>query len=193
MDGHLSAHALAAAGLVVGVEHSLEQGGEGTSLGFRECAQVLLFGALDDRCELPNQSAAGRRELDVVTPAVGWVVLAGVDPRDAGTASGALNTAFQLGASIGVALIGVIFFGALPDEGVLAADPGPGYADAMTSALWYAAGIAVLSALAMLLLPKAARPPHGDEQAHSANASTTPDTEPSTHPETTRNAALIGS
>jgi hypothetical protein len=97
--------------------------------------------------------------LGLVVPTLIDVVLAGVDPRDAGTASGALNTALQLGASIGVALIGVVFFGALPDGQALAADPGPGNADAMTSALWYAVGIAVLSALAMLLLPKAARAP----------------------------------
>lgn len=92
--------------------------------------------------------------LGLVAPTLIDVVLTGVDPRDAGTASGALNTALQLGAAIGVTLIGVIFFGALPDGAAQAADPGPGYADAMTSALWYAAGIAILSALAMLLLPK---------------------------------------
>lgn len=95
--------------------------------------------------------------LGLVAPTLIDVVLACVDPRDAGTASGALNTALQLGASIGVALIGIVYFGALPAGRALAADPGSGYAHAMTSALWYAVGIAVLSALAMLLLPNPTR------------------------------------
>jgi hypothetical protein len=95
--------------------------------------------------------------LGLVAPTLIDVVLAGVDPRDAGTASGALNTALQLGASIGVALIGVVFFSGLPDGRALEADPGPGNAHAMANALWYAIGIAILSALAMLLLPRAER------------------------------------
>lgn len=41
------------------------------------------------------------------------VVLSDVDPRHAGSASGVMNAVQQLGAAIGVALIGVIFFGQL--------------------------------------------------------------------------------
>jgi EmrB/QacA subfamily drug resistance transporter len=95
--------------------------------------------------------------LGLVAPTLIDVVLTGGDPRDAGTASGVLNTALQLGAAIGVALIGVVFFGAVPDGPAVPADLGPGYADAMARALWYALGIAVLSALAMLLLPRTER------------------------------------
>jgi EmrB/QacA subfamily drug resistance transporter len=40
-------------------------------------------------------------------------VLNGVDPRHAGSASGVLNAVQQVGAAIGVAVIGVIFFGQL--------------------------------------------------------------------------------
>jgi EmrB/QacA subfamily drug resistance transporter len=111
--------------------------------------------------------------LGLVAPTLVDVVLAGVDPRDAGTASGALNTALQLGAAIGVALIGVVFFGALPHGRALATDPGAGHADAMASALWYAAGIAVLSLLAMLLLPKPTRPARDNE--HNTAPATVPD------------------
>jgi EmrB/QacA subfamily drug resistance transporter len=39
------------------------------------------------------------------------VVLAGIPARDAGAASGALATAQQLGAALGIAVVGVIFFG----------------------------------------------------------------------------------
>jgi EmrB/QacA subfamily drug resistance transporter len=41
------------------------------------------------------------------------VVLAGVTSRDAGSASGALATAQQVGAALGIAVVGVIFFGLL--------------------------------------------------------------------------------
>jgi len=39
------------------------------------------------------------------------VVLAGIGSRDAGSASGALATAQQVGAALGIAVVGVIFFG----------------------------------------------------------------------------------
>jgi len=41
------------------------------------------------------------------------VVLAGIRPADAGSASGALATAQQVGAALGIAAVGVIFFGLL--------------------------------------------------------------------------------
>jgi EmrB/QacA subfamily drug resistance transporter len=41
------------------------------------------------------------------------VVLAGIKSRDAGSASGALATAQQVGAALGIAVVGVIFFGLL--------------------------------------------------------------------------------
>ncbi len=48
----------------------------------------------------------------VIAPLVN-IVIAGVHRQDAGSASGVLNTVQQLGGAIGVALIGVIFFGLL--------------------------------------------------------------------------------
>jgi hypothetical protein len=44
-------------------------------------------------------------------PAVTNVALPGVGERDAGGASGVVNTAFQLGAATGVAVLGAVFFG----------------------------------------------------------------------------------
>jgi EmrB/QacA subfamily drug resistance transporter len=44
------------------------------------------------------------------------ILLAGVDRQHAGSASGLFNTGIQVGASIGVALIGVIFFGLLGSQ-----------------------------------------------------------------------------
>jgi hypothetical protein len=54
------------------------------------------------------------------------LTLAAVDGDDAGAASGVFNTVQQLGSALGVALVGVVFFG------VLGADPSPArYEDAL--------------------------------------------------------------
>jgi EmrB/QacA subfamily drug resistance transporter len=44
------------------------------------------------------------------------ILLAGVDKEHAGSASGLFNTSIQVGASVGVAVIGVIFFGLLGSQ-----------------------------------------------------------------------------
>jgi hypothetical protein len=49
------------------------------------------------------------------------ILLDGVPHQDAGSASGIFNTSLQLGASIGVAVIGVIFFGLLGSQSAPAA------------------------------------------------------------------------
>jgi EmrB/QacA subfamily drug resistance transporter len=110
-------------------------------------AVELAGAALTTWTLLPGMVITGLG-LGLVAPTLLDVVLAGVDPRDAGSASGALNTALQLGGAIGVALIGVVFYGALSGDGL---------ARAFSNSLWYALAAAILSALAMLLLPKPPR------------------------------------
>jgi EmrB/QacA subfamily drug resistance transporter len=88
--------------------------------------------------------ALGGVAMGMVAPTLVDVTLAGVGTRDAGAASGVLNTVFQLGGAIGVALIGVIYFDLVPTEGFL---------EALRGALWFEVGVYLLSALAMLLLP----------------------------------------
>jgi EmrB/QacA subfamily drug resistance transporter len=51
------------------------------------------------------------------------VILAGVPPRDAGSASGVLTTFQQLGGAIGVAVVGVVFFGMLSSRAADAVSP----------------------------------------------------------------------
>ena len=48
----------------------------------------------------------------IIAPLIN-IVLAGVNPRDAGSASGVVTTVQQIGGAIGVAVVGVIFFGLL--------------------------------------------------------------------------------
>jgi MFS family permease len=89
--------------------------------------------------------------LGLVSPTLIDVVLSDVGPADAGSASGVLNTALQLGGAIGIALIGLVYYGSLPDR--LPGTSDAQYQAALTNGLWYALAVAALSAMAMLLLP----------------------------------------
>jgi hypothetical protein len=72
------------------------------------------------------------------------IVLSGVAPRHAGAASGVLASAQQIGNAFGVAIIGVVYFGAL--EG------GHAVPEAFrTSLLWLAAGSVAVAALIQAL------------------------------------------
>jgi MFS family permease len=126
-------------------------------------AVELAGAALTTWTLLPGMIITGLG-LGLVAPTLLDVVLAGVDARDAGAASGVRSTASQLGGAIGVALIGLIFYGSL------AANPGDGYAHALSNGLWYALAIALSSALAMLLLPKRPRPRPRDQPARRPSA-----------------------
>ncbi|MFD0392324.1 hypothetical protein ACFQ3Z_04105 [Streptomyces nogalater] len=100
----------------------------------------------------PDPDAAERGGGLLITPLLN-TVLARVDPRSAGMASGALSTAQQVGAALGVAVVGAVFFhafrtGAASGDKVHAA----GHAFALTSLT--ACAVAALAALLVFLLPK---------------------------------------
>ena len=69
---------------------------------------------------VPGLAAAGLGLGAVIAP-LADIVLARVPQRDAGSASGVFNTGLQLGNSIGIALIGVIFFALLGSQSAAAA------------------------------------------------------------------------
>lgn len=58
----------------------------------------------------------------LVAPSLMNLVLSGAPVRDVGAASGLLSTALQVGNALGVAIIGLVFFGALPDNARAEAD-----------------------------------------------------------------------
>lgn len=64
---------------------------------------------------IPSFVVCGLGVGSVIAPLLN-VILAGVDPRDAGSASGVGTTLQQLGGAVGVAVIGVIFFGLLAGQ-----------------------------------------------------------------------------
>ncbi len=69
---------------------------------------------------VPGLAAVGLGLGAVIAP-LADIVLAHVPQRDAGSASGVFNTGLQLGNSIGIALIGVIFFALLGSQSAAAA------------------------------------------------------------------------
>jgi EmrB/QacA subfamily drug resistance transporter len=79
------------------------------------------------------------------------VALANVPLRDAGAASGTYGTFQQIGAAIGVAIAGTVFFAQVGTD-----FSQPNVMAALTSASWIAIGGYLLAAVASLLLPKRA-------------------------------------
>jgi len=94
-------------------------------------------------------------------------VLSGIPPRDAGSASGALQAFQQVGGSIGVALVGEIFFSNLGDVATLF-QSGPAavhqaFAHAAASSTWFQ--IATFAAVIVLVFLLKARGPQ-QQQGH---------------------------
>lgn len=76
------------------------------------------------------------------------VVMGSVEPRHAGTVSGTSSTVQQLGNAVGVALVGIVFFGRL-DQGM---------GDAFEASLVYLVATTVAVAVAAAFLPGRPRP-----------------------------------
>lgn len=72
-------------------------------------------------------------------------ILAAVADDEVGSASGVLNALQQLAAAIGIAVLGTMFFAALP---------APGYVDGLERVLVLVAGVAVAAMALVLLLPQ---------------------------------------
>ncbi len=100
------------------------------------------------------------------------IVLAGVAPAETGSAGGTLTAAQQLGSSLGIAVLGTVFFAALgrpgaagmaPVAGELASSAAAGlraarFGDALASTLWLLTGQLGVVFLLSFLLPRHARP-----------------------------------
>jgi EmrB/QacA subfamily drug resistance transporter len=87
--------------------------------------------------------------LGIITPSVIGVVVSDVDHRHAGLASGIVISTFQIGAALGIAVIGGVFFSALGQgHGALA------YAHAFAMALGCNVALLVLAGCLSLRLPR---------------------------------------
>lgn len=83
---------------------------------------TLMWSALSNGAELEALDLAPGLALSgigmaFIAPSLMDLVLAGAGNRDAGAISGVLNTALQVGTALGIALLGVIFFGRLETHG----------------------------------------------------------------------------
>ncbi|MFD0900457.1 MFS transporter [Actinomadura sediminis] len=109
----------------------------------------------------------GAAGMGLVTSPIAVLTLTDVPPAEAGTGSGLFNTTGQLGNSIGVAVIGTVFFARLhggPD-GSRVRD----FGDAMATSLWLGIGLLALALAASFLLPRHHRPdPAPDESPEQA-------------------------
>lgn len=85
---------------------------------------VRLVGATAEPWHLLPALAMAGAGMGVVMPSIFDFILAGVPPRDAGSASGVVNTVMQLGNAIGIAVVGVAFFGLVASSAGTAASEG---------------------------------------------------------------------
>lgn len=88
-------------------------------------------------------------------------VLAEVPREHAGSASGLINTVQQVGNALGLGLVSVAFFGAMPEMPAPAA-VGTAFNGAFVHAMWWVAGVLVVVFLLMCALPKRKAAPAAD-------------------------------
>lgn len=93
--------------------------------------------------------------LGLAAPILVNVVLAGIPGRNAGAAGGVLSTVNQIGGSIGIAVLGTIFFAAVTGSTTDAAGLAD-YGHALSVVLVVTAVLYLVAGLVMLALPKAA-------------------------------------
>lgn len=118
---------------------------DGATPGGWALAGVMLLGGLG---------------LGLGAPILVNVVLAGVPARLAGAAGGALTTVNQIGGSVGIAVLATVFFAALPAPGAAGTAGGgaSAYGEALAAVMPWQVATYVVAALAMVALPRAARP-----------------------------------
>ncbi|NKY54091.1 MFS transporter [Nocardia vermiculata] len=110
---------------------------EGGAPGYWPLAAALFLGGLG---------------LGLGAPILVTIVLAGVPGRHAGAAGGLLSTVNQIGGAVGVAVLGTVFFGALP--AAAPADTTTTFGHALALVMPWQVGAYVLAAAAMLTLPR---------------------------------------
>ncbi|MDK1227204.1 MFS transporter [Cronobacter turicensis] len=118
-------------------------------------AQVGISGAeLKLVTLIPALMMIGAGQGYIMTPLLN-LVLGFVDEAESGMASGVISTVQQVGAALGVAVVGILFHGALSEATSL---PQAGqYASAFVSGMLYNLGAAVATCLLLLILVKTQR------------------------------------
>ncbi|AQT72915.1 MULTISPECIES: MFS transporter [unclassified Streptomyces] len=144
-----------AAGLVLYIWESEHYGMEIAS--WQMAAPLILMGA----------------GMGLIVAPLNDTTLSEVPRRDAGSASGLINTTGQMGNALGLALTSVVFFGLIEDDMVF----GPPYVEAFRGALWWVVGVLVVISAVMFMLPRKAIPMEEREGA-AEHAAHTPEKVP---------------
>jgi EmrB/QacA subfamily drug resistance transporter len=97
---------------------------------------------------------AGATGMGLVVAPIAQLTLTDVAAAEAGTGSGLFNTVSQLGASIGVAVIGTLFFSRLRRETAANHLPAAAYGHAFGWTLWISIGLLIAALAASCLLPE---------------------------------------
>jgi MFS family permease len=95
-----------------------------------------------------------------IAPNVQFIV-ATVDGRDAGAASGVISAVQRIGSAIGIAVIGSVFFGSLVVEGSSPEALAAGFTASSAAAMGVSVAFSVLAFLLVFALPKRTRQPDG--------------------------------
>jgi EmrB/QacA subfamily drug resistance transporter len=106
----------------------------------------------------------------LASPVLASAVVETVPPQRTGMAGGALNTARQLGMSLGVALLGAVFSARLRDTTGAGGSLRAGYAAGLDRISWYAAAAALAGAAAVWGLVRPSRPAEAPGQGASGGA-----------------------
>jgi EmrB/QacA subfamily drug resistance transporter len=104
----------------------------------------------------------GAAGMGLVVAPIAQLTLAGLAPSDAGTGSGLFNTVSQLGACVGVAVIGTLFFSRLDRS--TAAVRSASFGHAFSQTLWVSVGLLAAALVISFALP------HRDPAAERAAA-----------------------
>lgn len=119
-------------------------------------AQVRVAGAeLVPTRLIPVLIVVGAGQGFIMTPLLN-LVLGFVDEAQAGMASGVISTVQQVGAALGVAVVGILFGAALAADDGAATHAGQ-YASAFVAGMLYNLGAALLVSVLLLMLAKAQR------------------------------------
>lgn len=119
-------------------------------------SHAFLFTVVSDGADpgywLPAAALfVGGLGLGLTAPILVNVILAGVPGRDAGAAGGVLSTVNQVGAAVGIAVLGTVFFSIAGRTGDLSAG--------LERVLLVSAVLYIAAALMSLVLPKGTAPP----------------------------------
>jgi EmrB/QacA subfamily drug resistance transporter len=96
----------------------------------------------------------GGAGMGLVVAPLTQLTLADVPVRDAGSGSALYNTVTQLAASVGVAVVGTLFFTAVRGVGHRPAALARGYGSALADSLWLGVAMLAVAVVATVLLPR---------------------------------------